>query len=241
MSEDFKLPASSYEEIIKIINAYGLADKQVSISELNQICGIATTTISRNSGFLLATNIIEGGKAKKITETGKKLAKALEYEVEEQISNIWREIVVENNFLSKMISAIKIRRGMDVQSFLSHIAYSSGQNKTKYVKTGSATVLDILKTSGLVKEVDGKLLATVEVHNKGDLEVVENSPITHPKGETSGVQKGGTFTTKLQNDLISINIDIKVEAKVSELDELGGKLNKLLNQIKRKDSVGEKE
>ena len=159
MGEEFKLPASSYEELIKIIKAYGQAkENHTSLGELQKLCGVPSTQISRNSGFLLAVNITEGGKIKVVSEKGLILSRALQHDIPEETAKAWRDIINENDFLTKMVTAIKIRNGMDQQSFQSHIAYSSGQSNNKYVKTGSGTVIDILKIANLISETDGKFV-----------------------------------------------------------------------------------
>lgn len=234
MGEEFKLPASSYEELAKIIKAYGQVNDPTSIEDLNKLCGVSTSQISRNSGFLLAASIIEGGKAKIASEKGKKLARALIHGIADEISRIWREIIFENDFLTKMVTAIKIRNGMDPQSFHSHIAYSSGQNKTQYVKTGSATVVDILKIANLIEEVDGKLIAkTISITNDNNppaettTENIDNKLISKQQASVFPVLE----SSMKQTSGISVNIDIKLVAKVSELDDLGEKIKRILDQI----------
>lgn len=230
MGEEFKLPASSYEELTKIIKSYG-STKEASLDELSKLCGIPPTQISRNSGFLLATNIVEGGKVKSISEKGKDLARTLQHNLPNEISRAWREIIMENEFLTKMVTAIKIRNGMDPQGFQSHIAYSSGQPNNQYVKTGSGTVIEILKLAGLIEEVDGNLKIKIE------------DKYSTPNNEVPNEEKG--FDVDLNeipskkviqvysgNNGISINIDIKVEAKFAELDDLGIKLKKILSDLK---------
>ncbi|WP_020156579.1 hypothetical protein [Caldibacillus debilis] len=229
MSEEIKLPASSYEELIKIIMAYGSTKiKEPNLEELSKLCGIPTTTISRNSGFLVATGIIEGGKSKTITEKGKALARALEHNKTDEISRLWREIILENEFLNKMVTAIKIRNGMDHQSFQSHIAYSSGQSNNSYVKTGSNTVIEIIKIAELIVESDGKLI----IKNQTDDSVnIEETRINSLNKEETGVNN---FEINRRNGIL-INIDIKVHAKVDELDYLAEKLKKILSDINNLD------
>ena len=55
MSEVFKLPGSSYEEITKIIRAYSnvKSGQALSLADLAQMSGMDKTIISRNNGFLL--------------------------------------------------------------------------------------------------------------------------------------------------------------------------------------------
>lgn len=230
MNEDFKLPGTSYDELVKIIKAYNQA-KETSLEELQKLCGLSTSTISRNSGFLISSNIIEGGKIRTITNKGAELARALEYNVQDQIAGSWREIIKEIDFFQKMISAVKIRNGMDPQSFQSHIAYSSGQSKTSYTKIGSAAMIEILKTTQIIIESDGKL-----IYNEKE-KAEEKEILTAINGVSSSNDKNNQnesefpLKTRVKNNQINVNIDIKIIAKVSEIEELGVKLKNLLNKI----------
>jgi hypothetical protein len=75
--EKFKLPRSSYEELCKIINAYGGTSNPASLDDIYKSSGVGKTVISANNKFLLAVEIIEGGVKKSATEKGRKLALAL--------------------------------------------------------------------------------------------------------------------------------------------------------------------
>lgn len=233
MGEEFKLPGTSYDELVKIIKAYNQA-KETSLEEIQKLCGLSTSTISRDSGFLLSTNIIEGGKTRTITNKGAQLARALEHNILDQIASSWRDILSDNDFFQKMISAIKIRNGMDPQSFHSHIAYSSGQSKTSYTKIGATAVIEILKVSQLVVESDGKLVYNQNLFlEKSKQEVKTEISCTNELND----QKENEFSLSKQvkNSHININIDIRIVAKVSEMEELGEKLKILLNNLNTED------
>lgn len=226
MSEEFRLPASSYDELTKIITAYGNA-KEGSLDELSQLCGLHNSVISRNSGFLLAVGIVEGGRTKTITKRGHELARAIEHEIEHEVSRLWRDLVRDNDFLNKMFTAIKIRRGMDVQSFQSHIAYSSGQKPSSYVKTGSGTVVEIFKRSGLIVEIDGKLIPSTDGMAEPEKEgTLDTPPQPRPVTVVGDV-------VELETPSIGINIEVRINAEMSDLDELGEKLKRLLSDIRR--------
>jgi hypothetical protein len=60
----FKLPRSSYNELVKIIMAYGKVNKPASLDEISQYCGVGRISVSSNNAFLSAVGVIEGGKAK---------------------------------------------------------------------------------------------------------------------------------------------------------------------------------
>ncbi len=127
--ERFRLPGSSYGELVKVIRAYGTLSGAASLDEVSKLAAMHPTQISRNNGFLVAMGILEGGKNKVITSKGQDLARALDHEMPDEIRNHWRRVVLEDEFLNKMLSAVKIRKGMEASTLQAHIAYSAGQPK----------------------------------------------------------------------------------------------------------------
>ncbi|WZL80233.1 hypothetical protein QBE53_10495 [Vallitaleaceae bacterium 9-2] len=234
MNTEFKLPGSSYEELEKIILAYGHANGEASLDDLSQRCGVPSTQISRNSGFLLATGIIEGARNKSITESGNELSRAIEHGIADEIQRLWKDIAIENDFFSKMLSAIRIRNGMDIQSLKSHIAYSSGQKSNNYVKIGSSTIIEILKLAKLVEEEEGKIVAISDIEkaaiNKETHQVIQE-PVEPDK------QKFTISSNSNNRNQLAINIDINLDIKVEDLDELGTKLNKLISDLNQQVKV----
>lgn len=238
MNKDFKLPGNSYPEVAKIVQAYGHLNSPASLDEVSKACGVNATQISRNNGFLASVGIIDGGSKKKITVIGKKLSDAMSYDLDREVSSIWREILLENEFITKMITALKIRKGMDSQSFQSHIAYSSGQKNNGTVRAGANCIIDILLVANMIIEEDDKLIVindqnhsevfdvsnhsidTEEVNSKKN---IDNRNITHPTlSKVMNFETGG----------VNISIDVKINAGVDELDGLGLKLRKMIDELK---------
>ena len=103
MVEKVNLPASSKSELEKIIKAYGHIGKEADLQALSNLTGIGRTSISPNNPFLVDANIISKGQKKKITETGARLARALDHNQTQDISECYAEIVRGNDFLSNLI------------------------------------------------------------------------------------------------------------------------------------------
>ena len=161
MSEEkVKLPRSSYDELCKIIQAYGRLEEPSTLKKVSELSGVGASQVSANNKFLISIGLIDKGLKKSATDLGNKLAKPLEFDFNDDIKTIWELIVNKNEFLSKMVLAIKIRRKTEVETFVSHIAYSAGESNEEFVKVGARAVVDILKASGLIIEQDGNLLAT---------------------------------------------------------------------------------
>lgn len=236
MADDkFKLPGSSYEELVKIIKSYGQFSVPAGLDEVSKLIGMDKTVISRNAGFLIEMNILESGQKKLLTSSGKQLAQALEHEMPEEIRKGWQNIVEESDFSTKLISAIKIRNGMDENTLQSHIAYSAGQPKKPQFMTGAKTLIDILRAAELVKENDGKYVVVkpVEVDEPSlPHRLAENSEIaaTMPGSISAPVAVSSTVVEKPGAE-VKININVSVECTVAELESLGDKIRNIIKQV----------
>ena len=239
MSEEkIKLPRSSYEELCKIIKAYGRLTKPASLDEVATLSGIGKTVISANNSFLSAIGLLEGGKAKIATEPCRELSQALEHELIEAISVTWRKVIENTDFLNKMVLAVKIRKGMEISSLESHIAYSAGEPKSKAVMTGSRTVIDILKASSLIQEKDDKIIPVIAI-SSSDITTKPSDAL--PIAESSQkVQQTSAIAANVPSTTINLNIDVRINAELSELDELGEKLTKLLKSFPKLDKDNNK-
>lgn len=226
MAETFKLPASSLEEIIKIIQAYANEKEGslLSLDDITQSTGIPRTVVSGNNGFLVQIGLITEGNKKSATDIGRSLGRAYISKIDYEFERIWKEIIAENDFLNRMVSAVRIRNGMDRTNFLNHIIYSSGQKDTKKNRTGANAVIEILKSVNVINEVDGKLTVTeiMEAEESEQIvtdETIDASQTTHPN----------TVTNIQTKQPITINININ--CSVSEMDELTEKIQKLIKGL----------
>lgn len=230
--ETFRLPKSSYEELVRIIRAYGTAGNEASLTDVATTAAMNETIISRNNAFLMSVGIIEGGKAKSATEKGRVLAMALQHDIPDEISTQWRAIVSESDFLQKMVTAVSIRQGMEPSALQSHIAYSASEPKSPQVMAGAGAVVEILKISGFLKEADGKLV----------LEPSVNSDISSFRlhGNVQETRKQQPFLSDSGKRLPSptptgtnISIQIQVQCSASDIAELAPKLRALLRELSR--------
>ena len=135
-------------------------------------------------------------------------------------------MLIENNeFLTRMMSAIKIRNGMDKTALINHILYSAGAT-TSASKVGANTIIEIFKDAGMVREEDGKILA-VEKENVIDTneEIEQNNQIKDTEQNVKIYDD-----KKIKNGTV-VNININIDASVDQLDELSEKIKQLLNSI----------
>ena len=72
MAETFKLPCSSYEELIKLFQAYANTKEgtALSLDEITQATGVPRTIVSKNNGFMVQVGLIMRTPLCKISSTG---------------------------------------------------------------------------------------------------------------------------------------------------------------------------
>lgn len=231
---EFPLPSSSYKELIKIIQGYGRVGSEASLNDVAQLTAIGETIISGNNRFLLAVGIIQGGKKKSVTPLGAELSNALEHEMADEIALKWRAVVEATDFLQKVIAAVRIRKGMDESSLEVHVAYSAGQPKTPAVATGAGTVVEILKVAGLLKEDGGNLIATVPEPRSIPETVQKSLSISDSLSMTDSLDLS-TPTQQMRATArfggVQLTIDVTVQCTPNDLDDLGRKLRKVIDDF----------
>ena len=229
MAETFKLPVSSYEELIKVIQAYS-SEKEgtlLSLDDLSQSTGMPRTVVSSNNGFLVQIGLITEGNKKAATEIGRSLGRAYTSRIDEEIVRLWKEIISEVDFLNRMVSAVRIRNGMDRSNLLNHVIYSSGLKDNKQSRTGAGAMIEILKVAEILSETDGKLTVndenTVETPVKSTVVATENS-INEPQ----------TIRQSINRSIDSgVTININIDCSVNDIDELGDKIKSLIEKLSK--------
>lgn len=230
--EGFRLPASSYEEITKLIKAYGNMKEAAVPGQISQLTGQSPTTVSANNAFLVAAGIVEGGKKKIITEKGLALARALEHEMPEEISDKWRVVVLENDFFQKLLSAVKIRKGMDFPTLQAHTAYSAGQSKNKVTMTGAKAVFDILREAAVISEDSGKFTANNLENNISATNNTSQESTTSLEREPASGRTCATPIASVATPTgVAITIQVQIQCSPNDIDTLGGKLRHLIKEL----------
>ncbi len=229
MAEDtFKLPGSSYAELVKIIRAYGHAPEEAVPKDVADRGGMDPTIVSRNNAFLISIGILSGGKKKSLTSPGRALSQALDFEMPDQIADAWRAIAAENEFLRKIVSAVRIRGGMEPSSLRNHVAYTAGVPRKASALTGAGSVIDVLKAAGLLREADGRIVAVDEAEAtaqpSGRLEKASTS------GEPS-VRRTVTVPLPQAGVVPSLQIQVRIDCKPEDMASLGPKLRSMLKAL----------
>jgi hypothetical protein len=230
----FPLPGSSYRELIKIIQGYGRVGSDATLADVAKLTAIGETIISASNKFLVAVGIVQGGKKKSITPLGAELAIALQHELADQIAAKWRAVVEANDFLQKVVAAVRIRKGMDESSLESHVAYSAGQPKTPVVTTGAGAVVEILKNAGLLTEEGGNLIATTPGPPSIPETVQKSLSIPDPMSMADSVQiltHGSEMRATARLGGVQLAINVTVQCTPKDLDDLGHKLRKVIQDF----------
>lgn len=160
MTDVYKLPTSSYEELIKIIKAYGAGKVGVSVSldDLVKSSGMSRTVISKNNGFLVQAGLVTEGNKKSPTEICKKLANSYVMNLGDQTRLLWREIIDQDEFITSMISVVGIKSKISKTEFINHIVYSANCGNGPGYKAGAAALVEIMKLTNAINEIDGEIV-----------------------------------------------------------------------------------
>jgi len=225
--ERYPLPGSSYRELSKIIQGYGSLREAGGPADVGKIIGTDQTNVSRNNGFLVAVGVVEGGKKKALTDGGRVLARALGHEMEEEVAAGWRNLLDGNEFVDKILSAVRIRKGMDRSSLQAHVSFTAGHPRKVAVTTGAGAVIDVLLAAGLLKDADGKLTV---VDSRA-----EDHPETAARPEPAQVINIRTpevaRTVVTQAAGVGVQIHIQVQCTPADLAELAPQLRQLLDAL----------
>lgn len=233
MAENYKLPGSSYEEFVKIVKAYatGKVGVPMSLDAVAQTAGMDKTIVSRNNGFLVQLGLISDGNKKSPTQEGYDLGRAYSYKMDEQVVRAWRNIIETDEFLNRMLSAIRIRNGMEKTSFINHILYSSGSSNNNSTRAGASTIIEIYKVAKLIEENDGKIVAVdfveEQVNDDQQNSIADQSEIEQRAIPAVTVP----IISKTQETSVAININIS--ASVEEIDTLSEKIRTLIESLQK--------
>jgi hypothetical protein len=172
-TDDFALPASSWTEQKKMILAYFLSDKRsggepLSVPEVAQAAGMDRTLLSRNNKFFHGVGLIEGGQKKTVTPLCRDLGLAISHEDVQEIQRRLATLVHESDFLTRIVSAVKVRSGMDSESLERHIAITAGAAKSKRTMTGTRAVVDLLVESGAIATDETGIFRASDVYADAD-------------------------------------------------------------------------
>jgi hypothetical protein len=224
---EFRLPGSSYEELVNIIVAYGTRDEAARPGDVGKLDAVHQSSVSRNNGFLTEIGVLQGESKKLITPRGRALALALARRDREEIRKNWRAIVATNEFLQNVVAAVKLREGMLYPTVQAYIAHAAGQPRNKPVMTGAGAIVEILKVSGLLREEAGELVATfVEEIEPQDFVMEDGSP---PEPEEVSESPVSVVLDASEEPLVKIHLHVQCTA--DEIEDLAPRLKALIREL----------
>ena len=232
---EFRLPGSSYEELVNIIVAYGTRDEAARPGDVGKLNAVHQSSVSRSNAFLTEIGILQGETKKLITHRGRALALALARKDEAEIRRNWRTIVASNEFLQNVVAAVKLREGMIYPTVQAYVAHAAGQPRNKPVMTGAGAIVEILKTAGLLREEAGELVASFD----GELEpedvnyaVDEFSTETPEEHEEHEEHEEPLVSTTVEaGDGPAVKVHLHVQCTADEIEDLAPRLKALLRAL----------
>ena len=225
---EFRLPGSPYEELVNIIVAYGTRDEAARPGDVGKLDSVHQSSVSRNNGFLTEIGVLQGATKKLITRRGRALALALARKDREEIRQSWRAIVATNEFLQNVVAAVKLREGMLYPTVQAYIAHAAGQPRNKPVMTGAGAIVEILKTSGLLREEAGELVATFD----GELDPVEDGFATDELSDEAVDESEPVVSATMEaGEGAAVKIHLHVQCTADDLEDLAPRLRALLRGL----------
>ena len=230
----FRLPGSPYEELASIIVAYGTRDDASRTGDVGKLDSVHQSSVSRTNGFLTEIGVLQGETKKVITRRGRSLAIALARKDREGIRANWREVVSSTEFLQNVVSAVKLREGMLRPTVQAYIAHAAGQPRNNPVMTGAGTIVEILKTAGLLREEAGELVATFDEwpgpEEPPAPEEPEDTPEESPKEPPAEVS-ATVEALPPAGATPAVTIHVQVRCTADEIEDLGPKLKALIAEL----------
>jgi hypothetical protein len=228
---EFRLPGSSYEELVNIVVAYGTREDAARTGDVGKLDSVHQSSVSRNNAFLVEIGVLQGESRKIITRRGRELAAALARKDRAEVRNNWRAIVAASEFLQNVVSAVKLREGMLYPTVQAYIAHAAGQPRNKPVMTGAGAIVEILKTAGMLREEAGELVATFEEQPQ-DVPQENGSPAEAPEvGATVISETVGETVPADAGTRPTVSIHVQVRCTADEIEELAPRLKALVREL----------
>jgi hypothetical protein len=233
VAETFPLPRSGTKLLRLILIGYlhegGNDRKPASPTAVGGTVGLDSTVVSRNNAFLAAVGLIEAGEHRqwRLTEAGVEIARAYEYEAQEEVEERLNELLRANEFVRRVAAFVGGRGGVDQDVVVSHMARLAGVRKTSEFLTGARALLELMLMAGLV-ESDGEVIRVASAR-EGQATGAQGprAAVKPSRGAPRNRPYGGGVTVGLgppgaENIVVNLNVtvqasDIATDAKAKAL------------------------
>jgi hypothetical protein len=158
------MPGGSWEKIQKIIRAYhATSDESPTVESIAQLAGIPRSVISMNNNFLRAIGLLQEERYR-LTSLGEQIATGLSIESREMVSEALQQAISDNPALTQLMSMLRARGVMKIDSFRGQIMLLAGLNDKSPAVQYIRSLIDILEESQLIRVSDD----TITLVFKGD-------------------------------------------------------------------------
>lgn len=241
MAETFPLPRSSFKLLRLILIGYlhegGNDRKPARLSDVGRAVGLDPTLVSRNNAPLAALGLLESAENRRwrLTEGGVNVARALEYEADDEAREALAESFKANSFVQRVVTYIRAQGGVDENEVVSHMARTAGVKRTSEFLTGARALLELMYAAGLL-EHDGDLVRVpplrrhVQTSDRAPSEATASPPApTRFYGGGVGYRLGPEGT--VPGITLHLNLspsDLKTDAAA---DALAARIKRLLDSL----------
>ncbi len=179
--EEYKLPGSSYNQLMKIICAYAATNGTgITLAELAKSADMKEVIISRNNSFLTQAKLLaetgnnSGNKSIKRVPTALciKLGKAYVMDLKEKVIECWNEVVKGSPFLNKVISVVPVKNDILKKELVNNIIKLSVNSVSNNSRTGATAIIEILKITNFVKEQEGRISIVAQSVEQEEKEIL---------------------------------------------------------------------
>jgi len=225
MSErsDLALPQSGYDVLSMIVKGYleaGALDSEVTLEKIMRSTALTGSMISRNHKFLSSIGILERvGKYYKLTRDGKEQALAFQYEDSASVREIWRRLIVGNDVLRGIVSAVRVRGEMSEEALQQHIGMVLEAPRSKKNLTGIRTLISILVEAEALKDIGGNFRVSPEFDMRVRDEERPSESENERKGPTQEAPSEGEKQGEKKHAGIVLNVSVSVALSADSTDE----------------------
>lgn len=225
MSEEEKLVVPQmigFEVLTKIIIAYskiGGDKEEKSYQEIAAVANVSANNVRLNLKFLASIGILEGSRGKyKLTSEGAQYARALDWGKLNDANKILRDILSDKSIVTRTLGYVSINKPVDKEMLVGQVAVISGVRKTSRFVTGIRGFVDMLATSGLLEETDGKyVIGKISEEKVFPKEPTKEKPLEYkPEIARSHLLK----TERELQFPITLNFNIDDETNVENLKKI---------------------
>ena len=162
-NDKFALPGASFDRVKEILKAYGSREEPMTVADVATMVGTHTSSVSRNSRFLLGTGLVTEGATRKLTPEGRELFSALSLEDDVASRQCWGQVVDRTQFLRDRLTTLRLKKSMTRDRFTALILAAPGVSATASTRAGARAVVDLLIESGRIHDDSGSLTVVPEL------------------------------------------------------------------------------